>query len=183
MSGPALMVREAARDVVSNMDGRIVMKKRGNVKTLKILSTLDRILLLREVPMFAGLSPEDLEKIAEVADELLYSNESLLCSEGEPGNTLFIIASGKVDVVKGTGDSKEHILATHGIGGFVGEMAILESAPRSATLRANGDARVLVIDGDAFNAILLDRPEGAGSVFRDMSTRVREFNAKIGVTK
>jgi len=174
------MVKDAARNSVANMDGRIVMKKIVNPKTLKTLSTLDRILLLREVPMFSGLSPEDLEKIAEVADEFLYSKEDLLCSEGEPGNTLFIIASGKVDVVRNAGNSKEHILATHGAGGFVGEMAILESAPRSATLRANGDARVLVIDGEEFNAILLDRPEVAVAVLRNMSSRVRELNAKIG---
>jgi len=180
MSDPVLMVKDAARNSVANMDGRIVMKKIINLKTLKTLSTLDRVLLLREVPMFSGLSPEDLEKIAEVADEFLYSKEDLLCSEGEPGNTLFIIASGKVDVVKKTGDGREHILATHGAGGFVGEMAILESAPRSATLRANGDTRVLEITGEAFSAILLDRPEVAVSVLRNMSTRVRELNAKIG---
>jgi HEAT repeat protein/ATP/ADP translocase len=181
MADPVLMVKDAARNAVSQMDGRIVMKKIVNPRTLKTLSTLDRILLLREVPMFSGLSPEDLEKIAEVADELLYSNEALLCAEGEPGNTLFIIASGKVDVIKNTGNG-ENILATYGAGGFVGEMAILESAPRSATLKAHGDARVLVIDGDAFNAILLDRPEVAVSVLRNMSMRVRQLNEKIGAT-
>jgi hypothetical protein len=173
------LVKDAARNSVSQMDGTIIMKKIVNLKTLKTLSTLDRILLLREVPMFSALSPEDLEKIAEVADELLYSNESLLCSEGEPGDTLFVIASGKVDVIKRIGN-QENILATQGAGGFVGEMAILESAPRSATLKAHGDARVLVIDGDAFNAILLDRPEVAVSVLRNMSSRVRQLNEKIG---
>lgn len=154
------------------------MKKITNLKTLKTLSTLDRILLLREVPMFAGLSPEDLEKIAEVADEFLYFKEELLCSEGEPGNTLFIIASGKVDVVKNF-ESGQKVLATHGANEYVGEMAILESAPRSASLRANGDARVLVINGDAFKAILLDRPEVAISVLQNMSSRLRELNARV----
>jgi len=128
--------------------------------------------------MFSGLSPEDLEKIAEVADEFLYSNQDLLCSEGEPGNTLFIIATGKVDVIKRQG-SQENVLATHGPGEYVGEMAILESAPRSATLKANGDARVLVIDGNAFTAILLDRPEVAVSVLKIMSSRLRDLNARI----
>jgi len=61
----------------------------------------------------------------------------------------------------------------------VGEMAILESAPRSASLRANGDARVLVIGGDAFKAILLDRPEVAVSVLQNMSSRLRELNARV----
>ena len=179
MSDPSLLVKDAARNAFARMDGVIVMKKIKNLKTLKTLSTLDRILLLRDVPMFSGLSPEDLEKIADIADEQLFFNQTALCHEGEPGNTLFIIARGKVDVVKSAG-GKEKILATRGDGEFVGEMAIIESAPRSATLMANGDVRVLVIDGEAFNTILHDRPDVAVSVLRRMSMRIRELNEKIG---
>ena len=77
---------------------------------------------------------------------------------------------------------KDNIIASRGPGEFVGEMAILESAPRSATLKARGDVRVLVIEGEAFNAILLDRPEVSISVLRHMSSRVRQLNEKIGMT-
>ena len=73
------------------------------------------------------------------------------------------------------------MLATRAAGEFVGEMAILESAPRSATLRARGDVRVLILDGDAFNTILQDRPQVAISVLKRMSTRVRELNEKVGM--
>ena len=74
----------------------------------------------------------------------------------------------------------ETVLASRTTGDFVGEMAILESGPRSATLRAKGGVRTLVIDGDSFNAILLDRPQVAVSVLRRMSKRVRELNEKVG---
>jgi CRP-like cAMP-binding protein len=94
---------------------------------------------------------------------------------------MFIIVAGTVDVVKKSGISGETVLATRSVGEFVGEMAILESAPRSATLKANGDVRVLIIDGDAFNTILRDRPDVAISVLRHMSTRVRQLNEKVGV--
>lgn len=181
MSDPSLLVKDAARNAFARMEGTIVMKKIKNLKTLKTLSTLDRILLLRDVPMFSELSPEDLEKIADIADEQLYFNQTTLCNEGEPGNTLFIIARGKVDVVIGAG-SQEKVIATRGEGEFVGEMAIFESAPRSATLKASGDVRVLIIDGDAFIAILHDRPDVAISVLKHMSMRVRELNEKIGMT-
>jgi len=181
MSDPVPLVKDAARNAVSQMDGTIIMKKIINPKTLKTLSTLDRILLLREVPIFSELSPEDLERIAEVAGEELYSNQALLCSEGELGNTLFVIATGKVDVIKKNGNA-EIVLATRYEGEFVGEMAILESAPRSASLKAHGDVRVLVIDGDAFNTILFERPEVAVAVLRKMSTRVRELNEMIRAT-
>jgi CRP-like cAMP-binding protein len=84
-----------------------------------------------------------------------------------------------VDVIKLAG-RKQNILATRRAGEFVGEMAILESAPRSAALKARGDVRVLTIEGDAFSAILLDRPEVAVSVLKHMSSRVRELNEMVG---
>ena len=167
------LVKDAARAAWSHRGGSVQMK------TLKTLSTLDRVLLLREVPMFSGLSPEDLERIAEIAEEQLFLDQAVLCREGEYGHTLFIIASGVVDVFKKAGNS-EKMLASRSTGDFVGEMAILESAPRSATLRARGGVRTLVINGDAFHSILLDRPQVAVSVLRRMSTRVRELNEKIG---
>lgn len=125
--------------------------------------------------MFSGLSPEDLEQIAEIAQEQLYSPHALICREGERGSTLFIIVNGKVEVIKGSGNT-EIIIAVRGAGEFVGEMAILESAPRSATLRAQNEVRILVIEGEAFKAILMDRPEVAIYVLRHLSTRVRQLS-------
>ncbi len=174
-SDPVALVKYAARDALAQLNDEV------NMKTMKTLSTLERILLLREVPMFSGLSPEDLEKIAEIAHEQLFSSRSILCREGDPGDTLFIIVSGRVDVIIAAG-KKETIIASRGPGEFVGEMAILESAPRSATLRARGEVRVLVIDGDSFASIMLDRPEVAVSVLRHMSSRVRQINEKIGAS-
>jgi hypothetical protein len=173
-SDPASLVRHAARDALVRMDSEAKMK------TLKTISTLERILLLREVPMFSKLSPEDLEQIAEIAQEQLYSSGTLVCREGDPGNTLFIIVSGNVQVLRKSGKT-ETILATRGPGEFVGEMAILESAPRIATLKASGEVRVLTIEGDAFTAILLDRPVVAVAVLKHMSNRVRDLSEQAGV--
>ncbi|HLO29956.1 MAG TPA: Npt1/Npt2 family nucleotide transporter [Anaerolineales bacterium] len=173
-SDAASLVQQAA------LDALIRMEDGARMKTLKTISTLERILLLREVPMFSRLSPEDLEQIAEIAEEQLYPDQAVICQEGEPGNTLFIIVSGSVEVIKKV-DQQENILAMRGAGEFVGEMAILESAPRSATLRASGDVRVLVIEGEEFTAILFDRPEVAVSVLRHVSNRVRQLNEKVGM--
>jgi len=174
------LVKDAANSAIARMDGTVKMRPVKNIQTLRTLSTLDRILLLREVPMFSKLSPEDLEKIAEIAQEQLFSPQSIICREGDPGSTLFIIVRGEVDVIKLLG-KKQSILATRRDGEFVGEMAILESAPRSASLKARGEVRVLTIEGDAFKTILLDRSEVAVSVLKHMSSRVRELNDKVGV--
>jgi HEAT repeat protein len=177
---PSPLVKDSANSAIGRMDGTLIMKPVKNINTLRTLSTLDRILLLREVPMFSKLSPEDLEKIAEIAQEQLFSPHSIICREGDPGSTLFIIVHGEVDVIKLLG-KKQSILATRRDGEFVGEMAILESAPRSASLKARGDVRVLTIEGDAFKTILLDRSEVAVSVLKHMSSRVRELNDMVGV--
>src|SRR6266498_1589098 len=166
------LVQQAARDAMSQMDGT-------SMKTLKTLSTMDRILLLRQIPIFSKLTPEDLEKIAEIAHEELYSSGGIICREGEVGSSLYLIVNGEVEVVKSSG-KEEKILAVRKTGEFVGEMAILDSASRSATLRALNEVRVLSIDGGAFNMILLDRPEVAVSVLRNMSSRIRELNEKVG---
>jgi HEAT repeat protein len=169
---PFPLVQQGVADAFARFEGDKTMK------TLKTLSTLERILLLREVPMFSKLSPEDLEQVAEIANEQLYSARAIICRDGEPGNTLFIIVDGWVDVIKEK-DNEETVIARRDAGQFVGEMAILESAPRSATLRAKTPVRMLVIEGEAFNTILIDRPEVALTVLRHMSTRVRELNDRV----
>jgi len=98
--------------------------------------------------------------------------------EGEPGNSLYIIVHGSVNVIKGTG-KQETILAVREDGQFVGEMAILESSLRSATLRTATEVRVLVLDGEAFKSILRDRPGVAISVLQHISNRVRELTDRV----
>ena len=172
---PVELVRHAAEDALARIDGGAKMK------TLRTLSTLDRILLMREVPMFSRLSPEDLEQIAELAQEQLFPANSVICREGDPGDSLFIIVHGNVNVVKKTESGDQTVLAVRKDGEFVGEMAILESSMRSATLQADGEVRMLVLDGDSFKAILRDRPEVAIAVLQHMSHRVRELNERVGM--
>jgi HEAT repeat protein len=168
-SDPVSLVEHAVRDALAGLDNGAKMK------TLRTLSTLDRILLMREIPMFSRLSPEDLERIAEVAVEQLFPSGSFICHEGEHGDSLFIIVHGDVNVLKKT-ETDQTVLAVRRNGEFVGEMAILESpSRRSATLQASTDVRMLILDGESFKAILRYRPEVAISVLEHMSRRVREL--------
>jgi CRP-like cAMP-binding protein len=145
-----------------------------SMNTLQTISTLERILLLREVPIFADLSPEDLKQVAEIAQEQWIPDGTIICRDGEQGDSMYIIVAGQVQILKGA-EGNEKILAVRGQGDFVGEMAIIESGPRVATLRAQGDVRALVIEGGAFNAILRDRQAVAISVMRTLSRRLREM--------
>ena len=96
-----------------------------------------------------------------------------ICREGEEGHVLFVLASGQVRVTKAAGEA-EKFLAIRGAGDFIGEMAILEATPRSATVRASGEVRTLVIDGDLFKTILRDRPDVSFAVLRSVMKRMHE---------
>ncbi len=87
---------------------------------------------------------------------------------------MYIIVDGRVRVIH-TANGKPRVLAERGRGDFVGEMAIIESAPRSATLMTEGEVRVLTIDGETFKGILRERPEVSLAVLRHFSHRLRDM--------
>lgn len=148
----------------------IIEEEMKTMKTFQTLSTLERVLLLREVPLFAELSPDDLKGIAEVAEERLHSAGTIICREGDQGRELYIIVSGSVQVFR-EADNKQLALITKD--DIVGEMSIIESEPRSATLKAETDTRLLVLDAKAFTAILRDRPTVMMALLKTLSRRLR----------
>ncbi len=87
---------------------------------------------------------------------------------------MFIIVDGHLHVVRSS-NGKEQVLAQRGPGDFVGEMAIIESAPRSATLLTRSEVRLLAIEGETFKGILRERPEVSLAVLRSVSRRLREM--------
>ncbi|MBI3169562.1 MAG: HEAT repeat domain-containing protein [Chloroflexi bacterium] len=141
---------------------------------LKTVSILERILLLREIPIFADLSPEDLKLIAESAREEWVPQTTDIFRQGDDGNMMFVIVEGHLHVIR-TVNGNEQIVAQRSAGDFVGEMAAIESAPRSATLRAQTDVRLLAIDGETFKGILHERPDVSFAVLRSLSRRLREM--------
>jgi HEAT repeat protein len=166
-SGPDLLLGEAAIGAMSQFD------EEEQMDTLKTVSILERILLLREIPIFADLSPEDLKRVAEIAREEWYPQNTDIFQQGDEGNMMFVIVQGSIQVVRNK-DGKDQILAERGPGDFMGEMAIIESAPRSATLHTQSEVRVLAIDDETFKGILRERPNVSFAVLRSISRRLRE---------
>ena len=167
-TGPDPRLGEAAHGALSHFGEEEPMD------TLKTVSILERILLLREIPIFADLSPEDLQLVAETAQEAWYPQDTVVFRQGQEGNVMFVIVEGALEVLHRVDDSDE-VLAERGPGDFVGEMAVIESAPRSASLRTRSDVRVLSIDGETFKGILRERPEVSFAVLRNLSRRLREM--------
>jgi len=161
-SDPDMLVRDAARRAIS---GGTDMK----TETLPTISLMERVLFLRKVSIFAGLSPSDLKQIAGLAKEEQHVDGAVLGREGEVGDRLFVIASGAVRV-----ESGGRAIARRGAGDVIGEMSIVTDVPRIASLVGEGEVRVLAIGRRDFDAILRDRPQVAHAIIRVLAARLAE---------
>lgn len=143
-------------------------------RTLDTLSPMERVLFLRDVPLFSELPPPDLMPIASIAEEHAYADGDTIGEQGEPGESMHVIVSGDVAVV--TRDP-ERVVAIRSRGEVVGEMAVITHEPRIASLVARGDVRVISIARPQFEAILRERPETAIGVIRVLSHRLASATA------
>ena len=107
-----------------------------------------------------------------------FPKESVVFNEGDAGHEMFIIHEGKVKIVKRV-RSIETTLAELGEGDFFGEMAILEKSPRSATVVAMTDLKLLAIDEKTFEHILRSNPDVAIRIMRQMALRIRHTDQRI----
>jgi HEAT repeat protein len=130
--------------------------------TLPTVPLVERVIFLRRVPLFAELPPQDLQPIATGAEEHVFSAGDVIAERGEPGDTTYILVEGKVRVV----GPRDEELAVRGPGEVIGEMAVISSRPRVASLVATTDVRVLELHKAAFEAILRERPETALAMMR-----------------
>ena len=149
---PSPIVRQAVWRPERSISGDDTME------TGQTLGIVERVLFLREVPIFRLLEPEDLERIADLARERLDHVGEYLCREGELGDELFVLVEGEVEVSKQV-DGAPRVLRTLCSGEHLGELAILREQPRSASVRARIDTRTLVLGGEALRSILEDRPQ------------------------
>ena len=109
-----------------------------------------------------------------------YEPGEVLFREDEPGNTMFVIQQGQVRITKGTRDGTK-TLAILGPGEFFGEMAILNSKPRTATAEALSPLRCLVIDARTFGQMVVSNAEIAVRMITKLARRLDSANALIEV--
>lgn len=128
---------------------------------------------LRGVQLFAGLPDGDLERLSAQAEQVAVKAGENLIEEGAPGDAAFVVLDGEFEVVKKT-DAQSITIAVRDPGQVIGEMALLDHAPRSATVRAVVDSHVLKIRGDAFQRVLEDSSTAALSLLQTVTHRLRE---------
>ena len=136
-------------------------------------------MLLRNIPLFANLSDSELAQISAETSLKQYPKNKVILNEGEKTDSLYAIVAGKVKVLISDEDGKEIILAILGSGEFFGELAVIDSQPRSATVIAMESSSFNVISHADFMRCLTANPHIARTILQTMAKRLREADKKI----
>ena len=167
--------------VIKDIITRHALKQPGTLKTwpinqylldskqLSMYSTLEKALILKSIDLFESIPSEELIRVAQIADEEQFETDSLLFEEGDFGDSMYIVANGKVRVHKG-----ERTIVELEKGACVGEMALLDQEPRSADVTVNADTTLLKITQDGFYELMSSNMEIMQGIVKLITSRLRK---------
>jgi CRP-like cAMP-binding protein len=135
--------------------------------------------LLAGVELFSELDDSELAKVADLAQLRSVPKDTTIFHAGDPADAVFVVASGKVKIAVTSTDGKEFILTVLGAGQVFGEMALLESAPRSASVITITACDLLVINRNDFQHLLNTSPSLSRKLLAILSRRLRRANSKM----
>jgi CRP-like cAMP-binding protein len=136
---------------------------------------MDRKSLLAKIPMFESLPPEDLALLESRLEEKSLPADTAVFTQGEPGDSLFVIQEGSVEVALEQGKRKL-VLANLHEGQYFGEISLLDGGVRSATVRTLKPTLLLALDRQDFGEFLTSKPRAALSILAEMGERMRQTN-------
>jgi len=170
-------IRKEAHMILKKIAAKGV-EKDGQIKSTDIPMG-EKILLLKEIDIFSGLSAEELAAIATVTKELEYPEDEKVIRQGEVGETVFLIIEGKVDVIREQEDGSTVVLDQIESGAAFGEMALIDDAPRSATIKTLIPCRFLILHKQEFKETAMEFPRIALGICSVLSQRIRDLHSKF----
>ncbi|MBD2431177.1 MULTISPECIES: Crp/Fnr family transcriptional regulator [Fischerella] len=142
-----------------------------------MLTTVERLLFVRRVPIFKELRDDFIVRLASVMDELSFPGNYTIFNEGDEGRSLYIVVSGKVKVHIG-----KQQLAIFPKGESFGEMAVFDAQPRSASATTLEACECLELTQEQLYEAIDETPEIAVNIIGILSRRIRELNDKMNAT-
>lgn len=137
-------------------------------------STLNPLTTILHVPLFVGCSKKDLKLVAAAVEEAFFASGRVLVEQGRPGSEAFIVRKGIVSVRR---DGRT--IARLGAGSIVGELALLDNGPRTASVVCDTDVDVLVLNQRDFRRLLEEVPSLSGKILTTLARRVRELTKAV----
>ena len=136
---------------------------------------MDRIELLKTIPLFESLENDDLTALEVRLRESKVEAGDTVFAQGDTGDAMYLIEDGAVDITTGTG-KQTVVLASLFKQQYFGELALLDGAPRSASAVAARDTYLLALDRDDFVEFVRKRPDAALSIMHEVGERIRATN-------
>lgn len=128
----------------------------------------EKLELLRKIPLFAGLGRKELERLGQLADEVDVPAGRVLMRQGDHGDQMFVIVDGSVRV-----ERDGELVAERGSGDILGEIALIDEGPRTATVTVTAPSRMLVVGHRDFHALMDEFPTIRVQVLETLARRVR----------
>jgi CRP/FNR family transcriptional regulator len=142
-------------------------------------SSEDTIELLHRVPVFSTLSPEELERVAQVVVPRRFEAGELVFKEGAEGSTCYVVRSGRARAVREHPDGRSITLAHFGPGDIFGEMSMFDGERRSATVESiEGTEAIAILSAD-MHRLLREHPDISVKLIAALGRRLRETNERL----
>jgi CRP/FNR family transcriptional regulator len=135
--------------------------------------------LLRRVPVFAGLTDEDLAKVAEVTVQRRFGAGEVVFREGDDSNTCYVVRSGKVRAIRAHSDGRAIALANFSAGDIFGELAMFDNESRSATVETLEATEVIAILGSDMRRLMREYPEITIRLNAALVQKLRATNERL----
>jgi CRP/FNR family transcriptional regulator, cyclic AMP receptor protein len=134
---------------------------------------------LRSVHLFSSLKDNEIETISRILYVNTYRRGQLIFQEGDEGNALFIVLSGKVKICLYDEDGREYVLDEVGKDGFFGELALIDELPRSANVITMEACDLLIIRRNDFTKLLMENPSISINILKVLAGRLRAADTRI----
>ncbi len=143
---------------------------------------------LQAYPIFQDLSETEIRSFLEAARVRTFNALApVVFRQGDEGDGLYVIVSGEVDIYASDTAMRKHLLGTLRDGDFFGEMSLVESKPRTASVEAKGEARIIFLDRNAFQSLQQKDPAMLNKLFlrmmAEMSSRLRQLDHRFTTAK
>ena len=134
----------------------------------------EKLDLLKSIPLFAGFGGRELRRLGALADVIDWPAGRVLMRQGERGAEMFVIVSGRAEVTRGG-----NVIGEATDGDILGEIALVDEGPRSATVTLTEPSRLLVVGHREFHALMDEMPTVRVQVLESLARRVRHLEPDV----
>ncbi|CRZ16769.1 cAMP-activated global transcriptional regulator CRP [Mycolicibacterium neworleansense] len=135
--------------------------------------------VLARAGIFQGVSPDAVAALVRQLEPVTFRRGEVVFTEGEPGDTLYIITAGKVKIGRKSVDGRDSLITLMGPSDMFGELAIFDPGPRTSTVTALTELKTVVMSRSVLRSWIADRPEIAEQLLRVLARRLRRTNDNL----